>query len=56
MTNFDNPSNYEEIRAKTLGNTIIVDFCKAFDTIHGGKMKQIPLDYGLHSRSHNDAI
>ena len=38
----------EGVRAKNLEATILfVDFCKAFDSIHGGKMKQIHLANGL---------
>ena len=37
----------EGVRAKTLQVTILfVDFTKAFDPIHRGKMKKIPLEYG----------
>ena len=39
---------YEGVRPKNLQATILfVDFTKAFDSIHGGKMKQILLAYGL---------
>ena len=38
----------EGVRAKSLEATILfVDFAKAFDSIHGGKMEQILLAYGL---------
>ena len=50
----------EDIRAKNLETTILfVDFFKAFDSIHKGKMEQILLAYGLPQKnccSHNDAI
>ena len=42
----------EGVRAKTLEATILsVDFAKALDSIHRGKMEQILLAYG-----HNDTI
>ena len=38
----------EDVRAKNLEATILfVDFAKAFDSIHRGKMEQILLAYGL---------
>ena len=38
----------EGVRAKNLEATILfVDFTKAFDSIHRGKMEQIQLAYGL---------
>ena len=37
----------EGVRAKNLQATIFVDFTKAFDSIHRGKMEQILLAYGL---------
>ena len=37
----------EGVRAKNLEATIFVDFLKAFDSIHRGKMEQILLAYGL---------
>ena len=38
----------EGVRAKNLEATILfVDFSKAFDSIHRGKMEQIFLAYGL---------
>ena len=38
----------ESVRAKDLQATILfVDFTKAFDSIHRGKMKQILLAYGI---------
>ena len=39
----------EGVRAKkkTIGNNFFVDFTKAFDSIHRGKMEQILLAYGL---------
>ena len=38
----------EGVRAKNLqATTLFVDFTKAFDSIHRGKMEQILLDYGL---------
>ena len=38
----------EGVRSKNLQATILfVDFTKAFDSIHRGKMKQTLLDYGL---------
>ena len=38
----------EGVRAKILDETILfVDFYKAFDSIHKGKMEQIQLAYGL---------
>ena len=37
----------EGVRAKNLQATILfVNFTKAFDSIHSGKMEQIPLPYG----------
>ena len=39
---------FEGVRAKNLEATILfVDFSKAFDSIHRGKMEQILLAYGL---------
>ena len=39
---------FEGVRAKNLQATLIfVDFTKAFDSIHKGKMEQILLAYGL---------
>ena len=38
----------EDVRAKNLQATLLfVDFTKAFDSIHRGKMKQILLAYGI---------
>ena len=37
----------EGVRAKNLETAICVDFAKAFDSIHRGKMEQILLAYGL---------
>ena len=40
--------NYRGVRAKNLQATLIfVDFTKAFDSIHRGKMEQILLAYGI---------
>ena len=42
------PRILEYVRAKTFETAILfVDFCKAFDSIHKGKMEQILLAYGL---------
>ena len=42
----------EDVRAKNLEATILfVDIYKAFDSIHGGKMEQILLVYGLPKKS-----
>ena len=42
----------EGVRAKNLEATILfVDFTKAFDSIHRGKMEQILLAYGLHKET-----
>ena len=42
------PSILEGVRAKNLQATLLfVDFTKAFDSIHRGKMEQILLAYGL---------
>ena len=39
---------FEGVYAKNLQATILfVDSTKAFDSIHRGKMEQIPLPYGL---------
>ena len=39
---------HEGVRAKNLQATLIfVDFTKAFDSIHRGKMEQILLAYGI---------
>ena len=50
----------EGIWAKNLQATILfVDFTKAFDSIHRGKMEQILLAYGIPKRdrrSHNDSL
>ena len=41
----------EGIKAKRLQAVItFVDFCKAFDSIHGGKLMEILLTYGVPSR------
>ncbi len=41
-------TNIEGVRAKNLQATLLfVDFTKAFDSIHRGKMEQILLAYGL---------
>ena len=37
----------ESVRAKNIQATGFVDFTKAFDSIHRGKMKQILLAYGI---------
>ena len=37
----------EGVRAKNLETTLSVDFTKAYDSIHRGKMEQILLAYGL---------
>ena len=48
------------VRAKNLQTIILfVDFIKAFDSIHRGKMEQILLAYGLPKEtinSHNDSL
>ena len=42
----------EGVRAKNLQATLIfVDFTKAFDSIHRGKMEQILLAYGIHKET-----
>ena len=42
----------EDVRAKNLQVTLLfVDFTKAFDSIHRGKMEQILLAYGLHKET-----
>ena len=42
----------EAVRAKNLEATILfVDFSKAFDSIHRGKMEQMLFDYGLHKET-----
>ena len=39
---------FKDVRAKNLDATLLfVDFCKAFNSIHRGKMEQIFLAYGL---------
>ena len=46
--NFDYRSNFIRYSCKNLEATILfVDFSKAFDSIHRGKMEQILLGYGL---------
>ena len=49
ITKFDNPSNSRRCMCKkNLDATILfVDFSKAFDSIHRGKMEQILFAYGL---------
>ena len=48
VTNFEHPSNSWRCTCKNLQATILfVDFTKAFDTIHWGKMEQILLAYCL---------
>ena len=49
----------EGVQAKNLQTTILfVDFTKAFDYIHRGKMEQILLAYGIprDRRSYNDSL
>ena len=49
----------ERVRAKKLDATIFVNFSKAFDPIHRGKMEQILLALRptqRNRRSHNDAL
>ena len=49
ITNFDYPSNSTCSYKKPyyLSTILVVDFSKAFDSIHRGKMEQILLAYGL---------
>ena len=47
ITNSDNPLNFRFRAKKPEATLLFIDFSKAFDSIHWGKMEQVLLAYGL---------